>query len=69
MQNLQATAADGRRYSNPNVVTAQHQAYGVLKLTLRDHSYSWNYQPALAGPDASATAMSYTDSCTGSCRG
>ncbi len=63
-----ATNADGS-YSNPNVVTAQDQAYGVMKLTLHEHSYSWNYQPALAGPTASATAMSYRDSGSASCQG
>jgi hypothetical protein len=63
-----ATNADGS-YSNPNVVTAQDQAFGVLKLSLHPDSYSWDYQPALAGPGASATAMSYSDSGSGSCRG
>ena len=63
-----ATNADGS-YSNPNVVTAQDQAYGVMKLTLHEHSYSWDYKPALAGPNASATAMSYSDSGSASCRG
>ena len=51
------------------MVTAQDQAYGVLKLTLREHGYSWNYQPALAGASASATAMSYSDSGSAACRG
>jgi acid phosphatase type 7 len=56
-------------YSNPNVVTAQDQAFGVMKLTLGPDSYSWDYKPALAGPGASATAMSYSDSGTANCRG
>jgi calcineurin-like phosphoesterase family protein len=63
-----ATEADGS-YSNPNVVTGQDQAYGVLKLTLREHSYSWSYQPALAGSGASPTALSYSDAGTAACRG
>jgi len=63
-----ATGADGS-YSNPNVVTAQDQAYGVMRLTLHEHGYRWNYQPALAGPNASATALSYRDSGSASCRG
>jgi len=56
-------------YSNPNVVTAQDQAFGVMKLSLHPDSYSWDYTPALAGPGASATAMSYSDSGSAPCRG
>jgi hypothetical protein len=64
-----ATDASGA-YSNPNVVTAQDQAFGVMKLTLGPDSYSWNYQPALTGPGFSATtAMSYSDSGTAKCQG
>jgi hypothetical protein len=64
-----ATNADGS-YSNPNVVTAQDQAYGVMKLTLGPASYSWDYKPALTGAGFnSATAMSYSDSGSTSCRG
>jgi hypothetical protein len=64
-----ATNADGS-YTNPNVVTAQDQAFGVMKLTLGPSSYSWDYQPALTGPGFTpATAMSYSDSGTASCRG
>ena len=63
-----ATEKDGS-YSNPNVVTAQDQAFGVMKLTLHPDSYSWDYQPALPGPGASATTMSYSDSGSAACRG
>jgi len=64
-----ATEANGS-YSNPNVVTAQDQAFGVMKLTLGSSSYSWDYKPALTGPGFnSATAMSYSDSGTANCRG
>lgn len=64
-----ATGADGG-YSNPNVVTAQDEAFGVLKLSLHPDSYSWDYQPALAGPGFDpTTAMSYSDSGSASCRG
>jgi acid phosphatase type 7 len=37
-----ATESDGS-HSNPNVVTAQDQAFGVLKLSLHPDSYSWDY--------------------------
>jgi acid phosphatase type 7 len=64
-----ATESDGS-YSNPNVVTAQDEAFGVMKLTLHPDSYSWDYQPALTGPGFDpATAMNYSDSGTAACRG
>jgi acid phosphatase type 7 len=65
---LDVLATENGGYSNPNVVTAQDQAFGVLKLTLQPDSYSWDYRPALAGPGASATAMSYSDTGAASCR-
>ena len=52
-----ATEPNGS-YSNPNVVTAQDQAFGVIKLTLHPGSYSWDYQPAL--PGSSTTEESST---------
>jgi hypothetical protein len=67
---LDTLAVENGSYSNPNVVTAQDQAFGVLKLSLHPDSYSWDYQPALAAPGAnSATAMSYSDSGSAACRG
>lgn len=57
-------------FSNRNVVTAQDQAFGVLRLSLRPNGYSWDYRPALAGPGADpATALAYHDAGSGSCRG
>jgi hypothetical protein len=62
-EDLDTLATENGTYSNPNVITAQDQAFGVLKLSLHPDSYSWDYQPALAGPGADpATAMSYGDS-------
>jgi hypothetical protein len=53
-----------------DVVTAQDQAFGVMRLTLRPGSYAWDYQPALAGPGFDpATALNYRDSGTANCRG
>ena len=58
-------------FSNPNVVTGQDQAFGVMKLSLNPDSFSWDYKPALAGPLATdpTAAMSYSDSGSSKCRG
>jgi len=67
---LDTLATENGTYSNPNVVTGQDQAFGVLKLSLHPDSYSWDYKPALAGPGADpATALSYSDSGSAACRG
>ena len=63
-----ATNADGS-YANPNVVTAYDQGYGTMKLTLKQHSYSFSYAPALQGAGLSASALDYSDSGSGRCRG
>ncbi|MCW2855614.1 MAG: alkaline phosphatase [Marmoricola sp.] len=63
-----ATNADGS-YANPNVVTAQASAYGVMKLTLKPGGYAWDYQPTLAGAGFGSSALDYSDSGTGSCNG
>ncbi|MGN6161249.1 MAG: metallophosphoesterase family protein, partial [Marmoricola sp.] len=56
-----ATNPDGS-FQNPNVVTAQASAYGVLKLTLKPGGYSWSY-------GTTDPVTSYTDSGSGSCYG
>jgi hypothetical protein len=67
---IDTLARENGGYSNPNVVTGQDRAFGVLKLSLGAGSYSWDYQPALPGPGTDVTtAMSYRDSGTASCRG
>ncbi|WP_426516128.1 metallophosphoesterase family protein [Diaminobutyricibacter sp. McL0618] len=63
-----ATNADGS-YANPNVVTAYNQGYGTMKLTLKQHSYSFSYAPALQAAGLSASALDYSDSGSGSCNG
>ncbi|MBO0823896.1 MAG: metallophosphoesterase [Actinobacteria bacterium] len=60
--------ADGS-FTNPNIVTAQDQAYGAMKLTLGPTGYSWDYRPVLAAPGAPATALDYHDSGSGTCHG
>ncbi|HVX45624.1 MAG TPA: metallophosphoesterase [Mycobacteriales bacterium] len=66
---LDTLAKENGTYSNSNVVTAQDQAFGVMKLSLNPHSYSWNYRPVLAGPGADPTSVNYHDSGTAACRG
>ncbi len=63
-----AKNADGS-YANPNVVTGYDQGYGTMKLTLEPHSYSYSYTPALACAGQSASALSYSDTGSGDCRG
>jgi hypothetical protein len=67
---LDTTATTGTgAYSNPNVVTAQDEAFGVMNLQLKPNGYSFDYRPVLAGPGFTASALSYHDSGSGSCRG
>jgi hypothetical protein len=61
-----ATNADGS-YANPNVVTAYNQGYGTMKLTLKQHSYSFSYAPALQAAGLSSSALDYSDSGSGNC--
>ncbi|MGN6606434.1 MAG: metallophosphoesterase family protein [Jatrophihabitans sp.] len=66
---LDTIAREHGGYSNPNVVTGQDSAYGVLKLTLGSNGYSWDYRPALAGAGFGSSALNYHDSGSASCRG
>lgn len=65
---LDTLAGTGGSYANPNVVTAQADAFGVLKLTLADHGYSWSYRPTLPGPGFDSSALNYSDSGAGTCQ-
>jgi hypothetical protein len=58
-----------RTFANPNVVTGYDQGYGVMKLTLAQHSYQFSYAPALKGAGQPASALDYTDSGSGTCKG
>lgn len=68
-EDLDTLATSGGAFSNANVVTGSDQAFGVMKLQLGDDSYSWNYQPALAGPGAGPSALTYSDSGSARCQG
>lgn len=63
-----ATNDDGS-FSNPNVVTAQAQAFGVMNLQLEPTGYSFDYRPVQTGPGFSSTALDFHDSGSGRCHG
>ena len=53
----------------PNLQAWADQYYGVLKLTLRDGGYAWDYESALESPSAPAgTPPTYSDTGSGLCR-
>jgi hypothetical protein len=64
---LDTLAGTEGNYANPNVVTAQAGGYGVMKLTLGNNSYSWNYQPTLAGAGMPASVLNYSDTGSAKC--
>ena len=66
-EDLDTLATTPTGYSNPNVVTAQDQAFGVMNLRLKPGGYSFSYQPTAAGPGADPSALNYSDSGSGSC--
>lgn len=63
-----AKNADGS-FANENVVTGYDQGFGVMKLTLKQHSYAFSYVPVLPGPGLGSSALNYSDSGSGECRG
>ena len=61
-----AKNADGS-YANANVLTGFDQGYGTMKLTLKQHGYAYSYAPALAGAGQPASALTYSDTGSGTC--
>ncbi|MFE4950845.1 metallophosphoesterase family protein [Leifsonia sp. NPDC056665] len=61
-----AKNADGS-YANANVLTGFDQGYGTMNFTLKQHSYSYAYTPALAGAGQPASALNYSDTGSGTC--
>jgi hypothetical protein len=56
--------------ATPNLQAWSDQYYGVMKLVLHPHGYSWDYESALESPAAPAgTPATYSDSGVGSCHG
>ena len=68
-EDLDGLARQGKAFANPNVVTAQAGAFGVLNLQLEPSGYSFNYKPVLPGPGRTSASLRYHDAGTGSCRG
>ncbi|NUP37926.1 MAG: hypothetical protein HOY76_13130, partial [Streptomyces sp.] len=65
---LDTLAGTPGAYDNPNVVTAQAGAFGVMKFTLKPHGYSWDYKPVLPGPGFDNSALNYGDTGSGTCK-
>ena len=56
--------------SKPDPVASTDQFYGVMKFTLNDNSYSWDFESALKNPSAPAgTPSSYSDTGSATCHG
>jgi hypothetical protein len=54
----------------PNVQASADQYYGVMKLTLKNNGYNWDYQSALESREAPAgTPPTYSDTGSGTCHG
>jgi hypothetical protein len=54
--------------TTPNLITWADQYYGVMKLTLSQDSYSWDYESSLESPSAPAgTPAGYSDTGSGRC--
>jgi hypothetical protein len=68
-EDLDTLARKAKGFANPNVVTAQAGAFGVLNLQLEPNGYSFSYKPVLPGPGRGSATLRYHDSGSGSCRG
>jgi hypothetical protein len=56
--------------ATPNLVTWADQYYGVMKLTLDQNSYSWDFESSLESPSAPAgTPPTYSDTGSARCHG
>ena len=64
---LDTLATAGTSYSNPNIITGQDKAFGVLDLQLGANGYSFSYKPVRAGPGFDNSALNYADSGSGTC--
>ena len=56
--------------STPNLQAWADQYYGVMKMVLRPHGYSWDYESSMLSPTAPAgTPATYSDTGSASCHG
>jgi len=68
--NLQAAEGSGTAYQNGKTTTGYAGAFGVMKMTLGQNSYSWDYQSAQAPIVNGAPAWaSFSDSGSAQCHG
>lgn len=68
--NLEAAEGSGTAYQNGTTTTGYPGAFGVMKLTLGQNSYSWDYESAAAPTVNNAPAWgSFSDSGSAQCHG
>jgi hypothetical protein len=68
--NLQAAQGSGTAFQNGKTTTGYPGAFGVMKLTLSEHSYSWDYESATAPTVNGAPAWaSFSDAGSAMCHG
>jgi hypothetical protein len=68
--NLQAAQGSGTAYQNGKTTAGYPGAFGVMKLTLGQNSYSWDYESATAPTVNGAPAWgSFSDKGTAACHG
>ena len=62
-----ATGDAGAQFNAKNIEKASGDFWGVMALTLDDHGYKWDFEPALELPGDSAPA--FNDKGVGACHG
>ena len=69
--NLQAAEGSGTAYQNGQTTTNYPGAFGVMKLTLDQNGYSWDYESAPAPSDSTGNPAwaSFSDTGSGTCHG
>jgi hypothetical protein len=68
--NLQAAQGSGDSYQNGATTSGYPGAFGVMKLTLGQNGYNWDYQSATAPSVAGSPAWgSFSDAGSANCHG
>ncbi|HTC63032.1 MAG TPA: metallophosphoesterase [Candidatus Saccharimonadales bacterium] len=64
-----ATGDAGAQFNAANLEASTGNFWGVMALTLDDHGYKWDFEPALELPGVPAPAGAYSDKGFGTCHG